>query len=104
MRRHSRLFPSLVSWPNLCLAAFRAARGKRRRAATLRFEFVREHELLVLRRELESGAYCPGLFTTHRIARPKPRLISAAPFRDRVVHHAIMNVLEPILERHFHPH
>jgi hypothetical protein len=36
--------------------------------------------------------------------RPKPRLISAAPYRDRVVHHALMNVLEPILDRHFHPH
>ena len=31
-------------------------------------------------------------------------MISAAPYRDRVVHHALMNVLEPILERHFHPH
>ncbi|HRY71574.1 MAG TPA: reverse transcriptase domain-containing protein, partial [Phycisphaerae bacterium] len=45
-----------------------------------------------------------GAFTTHWIARPKPRLISAAPYRDRVVHHALMNVLEPILDRHMHPH
>ena len=34
----------------------------------------------------------------------KPRLISAAPYRDRLVHHALMNLLEPILDRHFHPH
>lgn len=42
--------------------------------------------------------------TSHWIDRPKRRLISAAPYRDRVVHHALMNVLEPILERRFHPH
>jgi len=50
------------------------------------------------------GAYRPGAFRTHWISRPKPRLISAAPYRDRVVRHAVMNVLEPVLERHFHPH
>jgi hypothetical protein len=80
-----------------------ARRGKRDREVVQRFEFHQERELLRLRRELESGAYRPGAFTTHRITRPKPRLISAAPYRDRVVHHAVMNVLEPILERHAHP-
>ena len=69
-----------------------------------RFDFRREWELLRLQKELTSGEYRPGPFTTHRISHPKPRLISAAPFRDRVVHHAVMNGLEPLLERHFHPH
>ena len=45
----------------------------------------------------------PGPFRSHWITRPKARLISAAPYPDRVVHHALMNVLKPILERHFHP-
>ena len=63
-----------------------------------------ESNLLALRRELADGTYRPGPFSTHWIARPKARLISAAPYRDRVVHHALMNVLEPILDRHFHPH
>ena len=69
----------------------------------LRFDFDLERELLQLRRELIGGSYQPGPFTTHWISRPKPRLISAAPYRDRVVHHAIMNVLEPLLDRTFHP-
>lgn len=55
-----------------------------------------------LQRDLDCGTYQPGPFSTHRITCPKPRLISAAPYRDRVVHHAIMNVLEPILDRRFH--
>jgi retron-type reverse transcriptase len=100
--RYGDLWPEVVSWPNLILAARKARRGKRDRDAVQRFEFHQERELLRLQRELDSGEYRPGAFTTHWITRPKPRLISAAPYRDRVVHHALMNVLEPILDRHFH--
>ena len=103
MKRHGDLWPQVASWPNLVRAADKARRGKRRRDVVLRFDFDLERELLQLRRELLGGAYQPGPFTTHWIDRPKPRLISAAPYRDRVVHHAVMNVLEPLLERHFHP-
>ena len=56
-----------------------------------------------IRRELKNGTYRPGEFRTHRITTPKSRLLSAAPNRDRVVHHALMNILEPMLDRHFHP-
>lgn len=59
--------------------------------------------MLDLQRELQEGTYRPGPFRTHRITRPKMRLISAAPYRDRVAHHAVMSVLIPILDRHFHP-
>lgn len=69
-----------------------------------RFRFFLEWELLKLHQELSNGTYVPGEFRTHLVYRPKKRLISAAPFRDRVVHHAIMNILEAILDRHFHPH
>ncbi|HEX4591835.1 MAG TPA: reverse transcriptase/maturase family protein [Gemmataceae bacterium] len=51
---------------------------------------------------MAAGAWRPGPFTTHWIARPKRRLISAAPYHDRVIHHALMKVLEPILDRHLH--
>ena len=93
----------MIAWDNLVLALRKARRGKRDRAAVRRFEFSQEYMLLRLARELDDGSYRPGAFTTHRITRPKPRLISAAPFRDRVVHHALMNVLEPVLDRRFHP-
>lgn len=104
MKRYGNLWDQVVSWDNLIRAARKARRGKRDRVAVQRFEFDLERQLLALRQELKDGIYSPGGFTTHWITRPKPRLISAAPYRDRVVHHALMNVLEPILERHFHPH
>ncbi|MBY0458546.1 MAG: hypothetical protein K2V38_14495, partial [Gemmataceae bacterium] len=103
MIRYGGLWDRLVAWPNLLAAAASARRGKLGRPVVRRFEFRREWELLRLQRELDAGTYRPGPFRTHRIARPKPRLISAAPFRDRVAHHAVMNVLVPILDRHFHP-
>lgn len=103
MKRVGGLWDRLISWDNLLLAARKARRGKRRRPDVLRFQFRMEPELLALAEELSSGAYRPGAFQTHWVHRPKPRLISAAPFRDRVVHHALMNVIEPILDRRFHP-
>lgn len=103
MRRYGNLWSSLVSWPNLLRAARKAQRGKRDKGAVQRFNFGQETELLRLQDELEAGTYQPGAFRSHWITRPKPRMISAAPYRDRVVHHALMNIFEPILERHFHP-
>ena len=104
MKRYGNLWGSVVSWENLLLAARKARRGKRDSAAVQRFEFDLEASLIAIQSGLTSGEYRPGGFTTHWIMRPKPRMISAAPYPDRVVHHALMNVLERILERHFHPH
>ena len=104
MKRHGSLWGELVAWENLRKASGKARRGKRDRGVVQRFEFELERELLALQTELNTGTYRPGRFTTHWITRPKPRMISAAPYRDRVMHHALMNILEPILERHFHPH
>ncbi|MEW6742691.1 MAG: reverse transcriptase/maturase family protein [Planctomycetota bacterium] len=103
MKRYGALWNLLVSWENLVLAARKAQRGKRDRTAVQAFNFDQERQLLDLQGELESTSYRPGAFRSHWISRPKPRMISAAPYRDRVVHHALMNVLEPILDRHFHP-
>jgi retron-type reverse transcriptase len=104
MKRLGNLWERLASWDNLVLAAKKARRGKRHRPVVQRFDFNLEWNLLRLQRELQDGDYVPGPFTTHWIRRPKPRLISAAPYRDRVVHHALMNLLEPILDTQFHPH
>ena len=103
MKRYGNLWENLTSWENLVLAARKSQRGKRGRECVQRFNFGQEQELLVLQEELRTQSYQPGRFTTHWIYRPKARLISAAPYRDRVVHHALMNMLEPILDRHFHP-
>jgi len=62
---------------------------------------IREREIATLREELLSGAYAPGNYRFFEIREPKRRLIAAAPFRDRVVHHALCNMIAPVLMRRF---
>src|SRR5262249_34097865 len=64
----------------------------------LSFNYDLESNLLQLHQELSSRTYRPGQYKTFQIVEPKKRLISAAPYRDRVVHHALCNVIEPIFE------
>ncbi len=99
MRRVGGLWLEVTSFANLIRASDRAARGKRRQQAIARFMLEREPLLLELRRELLAERYRPGPLTRFEILDPKPRTISVAPFRDRVVHHAIIDVLEPIFDR-----
>jgi hypothetical protein len=75
-------------WENLCLAHHNAARGKRGHSAAAGFELYLADELLKLESELASQTYQPGGYHNFYVHEPKKRLISAAPFRDRVVHHA----------------
>ncbi|RIK60466.1 RNA-dependent DNA polymerase [candidate division KSB1 bacterium] len=95
------MFKQLTSWDNLLLASKKASKGKRGQANVASFEYLLEENLLCLQDELLSQAYRPGKYENFFIHEPKRRLISAAPFRDRVVHHALCNVIEPIFERSF---
>lgn len=94
----------MVTWPNLLLAYRKAARGKRGRQPAAAFEFRLADELLALQFELDNGTYRPGPYHHFTIHEPKRRKISAAPFRDRVVHHALCNIIEPLFERRFYRH
>ena len=98
MRRTGGLFARITAFENLLAAARRAARGKRDRPSVAHFEFYLEQELIALQAALKAGTYCPGAFFTFEVRDPKRRAICAAPFRDRVVHHAVMNVVEPFVE------
>jgi RNA-directed DNA polymerase len=91
-------FQEIFSFWALWEAARRAAKGKRRAGSTARFFDALEPNLRSLERELLGGHYTPSPYRTFRIHDPKPRTISAAEFRDRVVHHALCRVLEPRLE------
>jgi retron-type reverse transcriptase len=101
MKRIGTLWGGLISFANLLRAARQAARGKRYRPAVLRFNDRLEDQLWRLHDELHQHCYQPGAYRQFYIHDPKKRLISAAPYRDRVVHHALVNVLEPIWERSF---
>lgn len=98
MKRYGNLWPAIVEFSNLLLAARKAQKGKRFRPNVLDFNYHLESELLTLQTELDHQTYTPGQYRTFEIKEPKPRLISAAPYRDRVVHHALCNVIVPILE------
>lgn len=95
------MYERICSWDNLLLAYRRASSRKRGRHAAAAFEYQLEDNLVVLQRELTDRTYRPGPYHSFFIREPKRRLISAAPFRDRVVHHALCNVIEPIFERSF---
>jgi retron-type reverse transcriptase len=91
----------MVSFENLLLAYRKARRGKRGRPGVAEFGLDLERELISLQHDLEEGSYQPGEYRLFTIYDRKPRVIAAAPFRDRVVHHAVMNLIEPPLDRTF---
>lgn len=99
MRQDPASIDRVASFPALLRATTRASAGKRLSPPAELFLVDREREVLELHRELEDGSYRPRPFKTFRICDPKPRLICAAEFRDRVVQHALMAVMEPALER-----
>ncbi|MGD8846761.1 MAG: reverse transcriptase domain-containing protein [Desulfobacteraceae bacterium] len=99
MKRINGLFEPILRFDNLVRAADKAAMGKRQKPAVARFLFNLEPELLRLQEDLENGTYQPGRYVVFEIRDPKKRRICAAPFRDRVVHHAICNILEHFFEK-----
>lgn len=101
MKRVGGLWPEITNWDNLLLSYRKARRGKRHRPDVAEFELSREAKLLELQQQLLNGAYLPGHYRLFTIYERKPRLIAAAPFADRVIHHALMNVVEPVLDRRF---
>jgi hypothetical protein len=99
----SSLYSRVIDWSNL-LPAFRtAAKGKRGKQSAAGFEHQVADRLLQLQQELTEFSYQPGGYVNFMIHDPKQRRVSAAPFRDRVVHHALCNVIEPLFERQFIP-
>ena len=101
MKRAGNLWSRVISFTRLAYAAERARRRKRYREDVQHFEFDLERNLWQLHEELSSKSYRPGSYHTFTIFDPKKRLISAAPYRDRVVHHALTAVLERVFEPTF---
>lgn len=102
MKTYRQLYPDICAFEQL-YAAFRRARrgGKRKHPEVAAFEYHLEGELWRLHRELTDKTYAPGPYRSFYIVERKRRKISAAPFRDRVVHHALCAVIDPPFERRF---
>jgi hypothetical protein len=99
--QHNDLFERIANFQVLSEAATRAFLGKRRKPGAAAFVARLETELLRLERRLLDGSWQPGPFVTIELFEPKHRIVSAAPFRDRVVHHGLCAVIEPIFESGF---
>ncbi len=99
MRRVGGLWSSVVEFSELRRAALRAARGKRAGRGVLRFLLELEPRLLAIQRQLVADRWRPGRCASFEILDPKRRRITAVPFTDRVVQHALMAQLQPVFER-----
>jgi len=99
VRRFGGLFEGACGFLALVAAARRAARATTCGPEVSAFLRDLEIEVLELRRELVTDVYRPGPYHVFTIHDPKTRQITVAPFRDRVVHHALCAQLEPVFER-----
>jgi len=102
-KTYNNLYPAIYSFESLHAAYLRARRGKRTRAEVQRFELDLEGNLIQLHNELVLGTYKTGKYRQFIVPEPKERIVAALPFRDRVVQHALVYVLDPIWERRFIP-
>lgn len=101
METYKDLYTKLCSCENLELAFKKARKRKTKKGYVIEFEANLEGNLRQLRHELEDFTYSQAPLTTFIIRDPKTRKISSSHFRDRVVHHALCNVIAPILEKSF---
>ena len=98
MKRVGYLYPKIHAFDNLWRAYHNARQGKRKRPEVQAFEADRERNLQAIGDALSARRWWPGAYATFTVYEHKPRLIAAAQFRDRVVHHALVNVLDPVFE------
>ena len=99
MKRYGNLFNKIVDTQNFYLATKKSLRGKKFKYATEPFYFNLENEILKIQRQLNDGSYHIAPYKTFKIYEPKERNICCAEFHDRVIHHAIINILGSIFEK-----
>ena len=96
MKRFGNLYYRICDIDNLYLAYTKARKGKGNTYGVIQFEKELDDNINTLHKELSEGKYVTSEYQTFIIHDPKEREIYRLPFRDRVVHHAIMNILEDI--------
>jgi len=95
------LWEVLCSEENLYFAFKKARKHKTLKTYVIKFERNLKENLLLLRRELLQKAYRPLPLERFIIRDPKTRKISKSDFRDRIIHHTLCNIIEPIFEKCF---
>src|ERR1035437_1869432 len=98
-KSYNNLHPQVCSLENVMAAARTAMRGKMSGAAAARFHARWETNAVRLHEELTADTWRPGPYTYFDIHEPKLRRVAAAPFRDRVVHHALVRIGTALREK-----
>jgi len=101
MKTQKNIFYKIYKWENILLAFKKARKGKTKKRYVKYFEENLIENLQDLQFELMTFTYKPKPLETFILRDPKTRKISKSDFRDRIIHHAIVNVLEPIFEKTF---
>ena len=101
METFNNLYPKLYLLSNLILAWKKARKHKTRKDYVIEFERNLKENILNLRKELEQQTYQPEPLKTFILRDPKTRKISKSAFRDRIVHHALFQIIEPIFDKTF---
>jgi len=100
MRRQGRLIEEILDFNNLYKAFYKAQKGKAFDQGVLAYRTHLYDNLQLLRQQIGSGAIETGNYHYFTVYDPKKRLICAAPFSQRVLHHALMNVCHDSFENH----
>jgi len=101
MKTYKNLYPKIYDLKNLILAYKKARKGKTKKLYVKKFEENLAYNLKILHDELKNQIYKPKPLKTFILQDPKTRKISISDFRDRIVHHAICNIIEPIFNKVF---
>lgn len=100
-KTHNNLFDKIVDWENLHRAFVAARQGKRFAPSVLRFQKDLEENLTNIQNHLMWGSWVPGRWHEFMVYDPKRRFIQAPPFEDRVLHHSLVSIIDPLFERKF---
>lgn len=101
MQTYNNLYPEIYAMKNIILAWKKARKGKTKKAYVIEFEKNLRDNLKLLHYELKHHYYKPKPLIAFILRDPKTRKISKSDFRDRIIYHAIVNVIEPIFDKTF---
>lgn len=104
MKRFGNLYARIYDIENLRTAFYKASAGRKSKHEVILFEKDLEVNLLKLQNELKEHTYRTSEYQMFMVRDPKEREVFKLPFRDRIIHHAIMNILEPIWGKQFISH
>ena len=100
MKRANNLLEKMVDNDNLNLAFWKARKGKEGIDYVEKYRQFLSYNLGNLSKEIEKGKVTVGNYSYFKVFDPKERLICAAQFSERVLHHALMNVCDPYFEKY----